>query len=562
MVSQPSFRYDVFISHSPADREWVDAWLLPRLEQAGLGVCVDYRDFVAGTPRIQSIERAVASSRRTVAILTPDWLASEWNAFEDVLVRSLDPAAVRRRLIPVKLKACELPESLAALESVDLTAERRWEQGIRRLRRDLEDVAPVAAPWRQDPAEPLWTRWRRWLRRYRRRVRWAALAAVLGWVLLFSALGWWPFQDRPVWTAENLDAPYAWALHNTGAALVVGARNPIEGCDHPHMGLWQRPLTAPDAWQDSHVGDLLCIPDRDDLSDIQAIASRPSQPDRVFVLTSHSGVLISEDRGGHFERYAAGAPVDADNAPRLLAAGGQVEAPMLWVAGKARGLFRLTAGEWTRLDQPGGCAGLPGELTVTALLADGDRWLIGTNRRGLWISEDGGQSCRQVFNATGDYQFLELLPVPGSPHPRYLALVRDWWLEPGGSLGPNQLLDLCPRADSCSPDQWRSDSTPEWDASSAVGDVLVQPDQSGNPEWYLATVLGGIWHGGLDGGEPARLPGIRRCTVICETRLAPGGPATTPYLLAAAQRSGLPTVLAPGRVYSLVDGPWWGRIWP
>ena len=35
MAKQSGYLYDVFISHSPTDQEWVDEWLLPRLEQAG-----------------------------------------------------------------------------------------------------------------------------------------------------------------------------------------------------------------------------------------------------------------------------------------------------------------------------------------------------------------------------------------------------------------------------------------------------------------------------------------------------------------------------------------------
>ncbi|HNS01154.1 MAG TPA: toll/interleukin-1 receptor domain-containing protein [Anaerolineae bacterium] len=562
MASQSAYQFDVYISHSPDDEEWVDGWLLPRLEAAGLRVYVHYRDSQPGASRQSNIERGMKGSRRTVAVVTPAWLASEWNLFEDTLVRSLDPAALRRRLIPLKLKECELPESLAALESIDLTAERRWEQGISRLRRDLEDIVPVPAPWRQDPGAPLWTRWRRWLRRYRREVFWGVAGAGLVGAVLFSFLGWWPFQDRLVWTAEALDAPFGWVVHITGVALIVGARNPLEGCDHPHKGLWQRPLADPDAWQDSDVGDLLCIPNRDALSDIQAITSLPSEPTRVFVLTSHSGVLVSEDDGAHFEHYAVGPPVETDNVPNLLVIDGSDESSALWAAGRERGLFRFADGEWSRLDQPGGCDGLPGELAVTALATDGKRLLVGTNRRGLWISDDGGQSCRQVFDPAGDYQFRDLLPVPGSARPRYLALVRDWRLEPGGSLGAHQLLDLCPRADSCNSDQWRSDSTPEWDGSSAVSDVIVQVGRSGEAEWYLSTALGGVWRGGLSGEQPERLPGIPRCVVICEVRLASVGPGSAPYLLAAAQRAGLPTVLAPGRHYSLTDGPWWARIWP
>ncbi len=562
MTGNTTATYDVFISHSPADREWVDAWLLPQLEQAGLRVCVDYRDFVAGAPRLHNIEAAIKNSLRTVAILTPDWLASEWNAFEDVLVRSLDPAARRRRLIPVKLKPCDLPESLAILETIDLTVEKRWEQGVSRLRRDLEDVVAVPAPWRQDPTTPLWSRWRRWLRRYRRRVLGATLAAVLAWVLLFSALGWWPFQDRPVWTAEALEAPYGWVLHNSGTALLVGARNPLEGCDHPHKGLWQRPLADPDAWQDSAVGDLLCIPDRDDLSDIRALASLPEQPDTVFALTDFSGVLASDDGGASFHAYPGGAPPTASgNAPLLLINGGTAESPVLWVAAEKAGLFRLTAGEWRRVDGPDGCAGLPQELPVTALAASGDRLLIGTNRRGLWLSDDGGQHCRQVFDAAGQYHFRRLLPAPGSAHPRYVALVRDFYLEASDPAGSWQLLDLCPRADACTSDRWRADSTPEWRGSAAVGDVLVQEDGAGGVEWYLANALGQVWRGDLNGGEPASLPSLRRCLLACTVRLAPATPGAAPYLL-AAQQTKQPLTLAPGRVYTLANGPWWRRLWP
>lgn len=562
MNSHTSSAYDVFISHSPADREWVDAWLLPQLEQAGLRVCVDYRDFAAGAPRLRNIEAAITGSLRTIAVLTPDWLASEWNAFEDVLVRSLDPAARRRRLIPVKLKPCDLPEALAMLEAIDLTVEKRWEQGVSRLRRNLEDVVTVPAPWRQDTTAPLGARWRRWLRRYRRRVRWAAAGVFVLWLLLFTALGWWPLQPRPVWTAEALEAPYGWVLHNSGVALLVGARNPLEGCDHRHKGLWQRPLANPDAWQDSAVGDLLCIPDRDDLADIRALASLPEQPDSVFALTDYVGVLVSEDGGATFRAYPGGAaPTASGNAPLLLAAAGTAEAPVLWVAAEKAGLFRLAAGEWRRADGPDGCVGLPAELPVTALAATGDRLLIGTNRRGLWISDDGGQQCRQVFDAAGQYQFRRLLPAPGSAHPRYLALVRDYYLEPGDPAGSWQLLDLCPHADACASDRWRSDSTPEWRGSGAVGDVLVQGDGRGGVEWYLANALGQVWRGDLDGAEPTPLPPLRRCLLACTVRLAPSAPGAAPYLLAAQQVT-KPLVLAPGRVYTLANGPWWRRLWP
>ena len=50
MTKQAGYRYDVFVSYSHADRAWVWDEMLPRLEGAGLRVCVDDRDFEIGVP--------------------------------------------------------------------------------------------------------------------------------------------------------------------------------------------------------------------------------------------------------------------------------------------------------------------------------------------------------------------------------------------------------------------------------------------------------------------------------------------------------------------------------
>ena len=42
------FKYDVFISYSSANEDWVRKDLLSTLEKAGLKVCIDFRDFKAG----------------------------------------------------------------------------------------------------------------------------------------------------------------------------------------------------------------------------------------------------------------------------------------------------------------------------------------------------------------------------------------------------------------------------------------------------------------------------------------------------------------------------------
>ena len=65
-------QYDVFVSYSSRDRDWVRQALIARLEQAGISVCADFRDFDIGVPALVNMERAVERSRTTPLVLTPN----------------------------------------------------------------------------------------------------------------------------------------------------------------------------------------------------------------------------------------------------------------------------------------------------------------------------------------------------------------------------------------------------------------------------------------------------------------------------------------------------------
>ena len=85
MASETDYRYDIFISYSHQDADWVWQKLLPRLEGAGLRVCIDTRDFEIGTPSLVNMESAVDRSRHTLLVLTAAWVESEWTDFESLL---------------------------------------------------------------------------------------------------------------------------------------------------------------------------------------------------------------------------------------------------------------------------------------------------------------------------------------------------------------------------------------------------------------------------------------------------------------------------------------------
>lgn len=126
-------RYDVFISYSHKDSDWVNNVLLPRLEREGLRVCIDYRDFEIGLPSLTNMELAVKQSHKTLLTLTPNWVASEWTTFESLLLQTQDPTNLRRHLLPVMVQPTTLPDRLQIFTYSDLTKPPEFESQMQRL---------------------------------------------------------------------------------------------------------------------------------------------------------------------------------------------------------------------------------------------------------------------------------------------------------------------------------------------------------------------------------------------------------------------------------------------
>ncbi len=137
-MSDETFEYDVFISYSHDDKEWVRGWLLPRLEDR-FRVCIDCRDFRVGVPSIENMEWAVESSRHTLPVYTPSWLESVWTGFEGILTLTVD---VQRGLVPVMLEDCELPLRLKAFTWADFRQEEDREAQFERVVTAIEEEQP------------------------------------------------------------------------------------------------------------------------------------------------------------------------------------------------------------------------------------------------------------------------------------------------------------------------------------------------------------------------------------------------------------------------------------
>lgn len=76
-------KYDVFVSYSHKDAEFVEEQLVPILEGSyNYNLCLHYRDWIPGSFIAENICDSVANSKRTLIVLTPNFLESVWGKME------------------------------------------------------------------------------------------------------------------------------------------------------------------------------------------------------------------------------------------------------------------------------------------------------------------------------------------------------------------------------------------------------------------------------------------------------------------------------------------------
>nr|AAI63527.1 Toll-like receptor 22 [Danio rerio] len=81
--SGQTFQYDAFISYNTLDEAWVMEELIPKLEgEQGWRLCLHHRDFEPGRPIIDNIVDGIYSSRKTICLITRNYLKSNWCSSE------------------------------------------------------------------------------------------------------------------------------------------------------------------------------------------------------------------------------------------------------------------------------------------------------------------------------------------------------------------------------------------------------------------------------------------------------------------------------------------------
>jgi hypothetical protein len=127
------YTYDVFVACGQADLGWMRVELLPHLVESGLRCIIALRDFAADQPVALEYERALRVSRRTLLLLTGDYLAQGWSDLDI----ALQAAPIHRefRLIPLVEAGCALPVRISDITGVSFVKQMSlvWEQLLRAL---------------------------------------------------------------------------------------------------------------------------------------------------------------------------------------------------------------------------------------------------------------------------------------------------------------------------------------------------------------------------------------------------------------------------------------------
>ena len=91
--------FDFFISYASADQMWAE-WIAWTLRTAGYSIRIQAWHFDAGSNFTLEMQTATAKSARTIAVLSPHFLASEYTASEWAAAFAADPKERSASLFP------------------------------------------------------------------------------------------------------------------------------------------------------------------------------------------------------------------------------------------------------------------------------------------------------------------------------------------------------------------------------------------------------------------------------------------------------------------------------
>ena len=117
------------------------------LQNSDLRVCIDYEDFEPGEFIIKNIADAISRSRNTIAVLSPDFVNSDWCQTE--LKMALSHLHKRHQVIPILYRVCAIPLFLLDRTYLDWcnddVRKTFWEQLVKKINGSKGTVTTIEA---------------------------------------------------------------------------------------------------------------------------------------------------------------------------------------------------------------------------------------------------------------------------------------------------------------------------------------------------------------------------------------------------------------------------------
>lgn len=137
-TGKKNWQKDFFISYTHTDSLWA-TWISQQLEDAGYSTILQAKDFPVGSNFVAEMNKANMGAKRTIMILSPEYLKAPFPQSEWMAAFGEDPTGEHRKLIPIRVKECEIKGLLAAIVRIDIvgldevTAKRELLSRIKQL---------------------------------------------------------------------------------------------------------------------------------------------------------------------------------------------------------------------------------------------------------------------------------------------------------------------------------------------------------------------------------------------------------------------------------------------
>jgi len=142
---------DFFISYNKADKAWAE-WIAWQLEAAKYTTVIQAWDFKPGGNFVLDMHEAASNTARTIGVLSPDYLTSDFTQPEWAAAFARDPQGNERVFVPVRVRDCDPSGLLTAIHYIDLVGKTEAEAREALLNGlDKARAKPLTAPLFPEP---------------------------------------------------------------------------------------------------------------------------------------------------------------------------------------------------------------------------------------------------------------------------------------------------------------------------------------------------------------------------------------------------------------------------